>query len=160
MTQEERPHLSDHFHFGVHPEHGFVAAATANVPAHLAHWYLERVQFEPVPDTPGLYRLANPEQDGLRRARQAVQDLRVTLHRHGYTVGADYALEPALASPPAPPEARNQLVERRSRIAQAAATRSPQRASAPAATPARPLPQAGAVPAAGRTQSAGSGQGR
>ncbi|WP_341849490.1 hypothetical protein [Streptomyces yokosukanensis] len=82
-----------------------------------------------------------------------MQDLRVVLRRHGYTVGADYALAPALTSPPAPPKVR-------SRIAQAAATRSPQRTSAPAAIPGRPLPQAVAVPAAGYTQSAGSGRTR
>ncbi|MGW2721076.1 hypothetical protein [Streptomyces sp. NPDC001492] len=131
-----------------------MAAAHPNIPAHLAHWYLEREQFEPVPHAPGLYRLTNPEQDGLRRARQAVHDLRVALHHHGYTVGADYALDPALTSPPAPPEVRNRIVERRHRIAQAAATRSPQRATAPAAAPGPSLPSA--VPAAGRPQSAGS----
>ncbi|WP_330347801.1 hypothetical protein [Streptomyces sp. NBC_00582] len=46
-----------------------MATATANIPTHLAHWFLVREQFEPVPDTPGLYRLAHPEQDGLRRTR-------------------------------------------------------------------------------------------
>ncbi|GAX49524.1 hypothetical protein SO3561_01013 [Streptomyces olivochromogenes] len=43
-----------HFAFGDHEEHGFVVSFTADLPAHLAHWYLEREQFEPVPGEPGL----------------------------------------------------------------------------------------------------------
>ncbi|AJT62520.1 hypothetical protein T261_0831 [Streptomyces lydicus] len=142
------PHLSDHFRFGAHPEHGFVATATANIPAHLAHWYLEREQFEPVPDTPGLYRLIDPHHDGIRRTRQAVHDLR----RHGYEVHADYALDPALTASPPQPALHNGLMEHRTRIAQAAATRSPQRPSAPATTHGQRMPQPAAVPVASRTK--------
>jgi hypothetical protein len=127
-----------HFAFGTHEQHGFVAAFTSSMPAHLAHWFLVREQFEPVPDQPGLFRLTEPEHDGPRRTRQAVQDLR----RHGYTVHADVALDPAAsASPPRPVQA-NGLAERRSRIAQAAAGRSSQRGPAPTTTP----PAARAIP--------------
>ncbi|MFC9228405.1 hypothetical protein ACFTZI_05450 [Streptomyces decoyicus] len=127
--------LSDHFRFGAHPDHGFVAAATANIPAHLADWFLVREQFEPVPGTPGLYRLTRPEQDGIRRTRQAVHDLR----RHGYEVQADYALAPGRSAGPPQPVARNGLMERRNRVAQAAATRSPhQRTVGPAERPSFP----------------------
>ncbi|MER5215373.1 hypothetical protein ABT063_33710 [Streptomyces sp. NPDC002838] len=128
-----------------------MATATANIPAHLAHWFLVREQFEPVPDTPGLYRLTRPEQDGFRRTCQAVHDLR----RHGYEVQADDALDPALTAPPPRPAARNGLTDRRTRIAQAAA-RSPQRPSVVAATPGRPMPQ----PAAGHTPAADKGRAR
>ncbi|NGO48195.1 hypothetical protein [Streptomyces ureilyticus] len=129
-----------------------MATATANIPAHLAHWFLIREQFEPVPDTPGLYRLTHPEQDGIRRTRQAVHDLR----RHGYEVQADYALDPTRTPGPPKPAARNGLRDRRTRIAQAAATRSPQRPSVVAATPGRPMPQ----PAADHAPAAGNGRGR
>ncbi|MFD9841036.1 hypothetical protein [[Kitasatospora] papulosa] len=149
--------LSDHFRFGAHPDHGFVAAATANIPAHLADWFLVREQFEPVPDTPGLYRLTHPEQDGIRRTRQAVHDLR----RHGYEVQADYSLHPGRSASPPQPAVRNGLVERRNRIAQAAATRSPQRLTAPTTTiPGAAPPQPASVPVNGHAQTAGKGRGR
>lgn len=83
---------------------------------HLADWFLTRVQFEAVPGDPGLYRLTDPEKDGRRRTRQAVHDLR----RHGYTVHADIALDPAQSAGPPAPALPNGLYERRSRIAQAA----------------------------------------
>ncbi|MFG3136492.1 hypothetical protein ACGFZA_09760 [Streptomyces sp. NPDC048211] len=147
--------LSDHFRFGAHPDHGFVAAATANIPAHLADWFLVREQFEPVPDTPGLYRLAHPEQDGIRRTRQAVHDLR----RHGYEVQADYSLDPGRSTSPPQPAVRNGLMERRNRIAHAAATRSPQRLTAPTTMPGA-APQPASVPINGHAQTAGKGRGR
>ncbi|MFE0188005.1 hypothetical protein [Streptomyces sp. NPDC058989] len=127
-----------HFAIGTHPQHGFVAAFNSSLPAHLAHWYLEREQFEPVPDQPGLFRLAEPERDGPRRAQQAVQDLR----RHGYTVHADVALDPAASASAPRPVRPNGLSEQRSRLAQAAAGRSPQRGPAPTTSPpaARPIP--------------------
>ncbi|WP_236244435.1 hypothetical protein [Streptomyces sp. CC210A] len=127
-----------HFAFGTHEQHGFVAAFNSSLPAHLAHWYLVREQFEPVPEQPGLFRLTEPERDGQRRTRQAVHDLR----RHGYTVHADVALDPALSASPPRPARSNGLAERRSRVAQAAAGRSPQRAQPPTTTPpsARPIP--------------------
>jgi hypothetical protein len=124
-----------HFAFGTHPQHGFVASATSNMPSHLAHWFLVREQFEPVPDQPDLFRLTEPERDGPRRTRQAVHDLR----RLGYTV--DVALDPAASAGPPRPVRPNGLSERLSRIAQAA-SRSPQRRSAPitSAPTARPIP--------------------
>lgn len=149
--------LSDHFRFGAHPDHGFVAAATANIPAHLADWFLVREQFEPVPGTPGLYRLTHPEQDGIRRTRQAVHDLR----RHGYEVQADYSLDPGRSASPPQPAVLNGLMERRNRIAQAAATRSPQRLTAPPTTiPEAAPPHPTSVPVNGRAQTAGKGRGR
>jgi hypothetical protein len=127
-----------HFAFGTHRQHGFVAAFTSSMPAHLAHWFLEREQFEPVPDQPGLFRLTEPERDGPRRTRQAVHDLR----RRGYTVQADVALDPLVSADRPRPARPNGLAERRSRIAQAAAGRSSQRTSAPttALPSARPIP--------------------
>ncbi|MFE1071171.1 hypothetical protein ACFW5W_08085 [Streptomyces sp. NPDC058783] len=126
-----------HFAFGDHATHGFVASFTS-VPAHLAHWYLVREQFEPVPDEPGLYRLSEPERDGPRRARQAVHDLR----RQGYTVQADIRLDPSLSAGPPRPVRPNGLQERRSRLAQAAAGRTTQRSTPPTTSPpsARPIP--------------------
>ncbi|MFD5111692.1 hypothetical protein ACFWNG_05145 [Streptomyces sp. NPDC058391] len=126
-----------HFAFGAHPHHGFVASATSNMPSHLAHWFLVREQFEPVPDQPGLFRLTEPERDGPRRTRQAVHDLR----HHGYAVHADIALDPAASASPPRPVPPNGLSERRSRIAQAAG-RSSQRRSAPTTSvpSARPIP--------------------
>ncbi|CAL9583813.1 hypothetical protein SUDANB106_05100 [Streptomyces sp. enrichment culture] len=127
-----------HFVFGTHDDHGFVAAFTSSLPAHLATWFLTREQFEPVPGKPGLFRLTEPERDGPRRTRQAVHDLR----RHGYTVYADHALDPAASASPPRPARPNGLTERRSRLAQAAAGRSPQRSPAPTTAPpaARPIP--------------------
>ncbi|MEW1723835.1 hypothetical protein [Streptomyces sp. NPDC093109] len=131
-----------HFAFGDHDTHGFVASFTSSMPTHLAHWYLEREQFEPVPGEPGLYRLSEPERDGPRRTRQAVRDLR----RQGYTVQADIRLDPAVSAGPPRPVRPNGLLERRSRLAQAAAGRTtqhratPPTASAPAARPIPPKP--------------------
>ncbi|MEU2222683.1 hypothetical protein [Streptomyces sp. NPDC018347] len=117
-----------HFAFGDHEEHGFVASFTASMPAHLAHWFLEREQFEPVPATPGLYRLSEPERDGVRRTRQAVHDLR--------------RLDPAVPAGPAHPARPHGLQERRSRLAQAAAGRTTQRSAPPTTAPpaVRPIP--------------------
>ncbi|GGW04408.1 MULTISPECIES: hypothetical protein [Streptomyces] len=128
-----------HFTFGDHEEHGLVASYTATMPARLAHWYLEREQFEPVPGEPGLYRLSEPERDGVRRTRQAVHDLRSV----GFTVQADIRLDPELSAGPARPVRPNGLTERRSRLAQAAAGGTTQRRAIPPATSApgaRPVP--------------------
>ncbi|WP_349239703.1 hypothetical protein [Streptomyces sp. CC208A] len=86
----------------------------------------------------GLYRLTSPEYDGVRRTRQAVHDLR----RRGFDVHADYTLDPAQSAGPPRVQPRAGLMERRSRIAQAAGIRSTQyRPAAPAqATPASPRP--------------------
>ncbi|OII62189.1 hypothetical protein BJP40_03825 [Streptomyces sp. CC53] len=114
--------MKQHFNFGQHPEYGFVAAPTSNTTPHLAHWYLTAEQFEPVPGMEGLYRLTSPEYDGVRRTRQAVHDLR----RLGFEVHADYTLDPAQSAGPPQVQPRAGLMERRSRIAQAAGIRSSQ----------------------------------
>ncbi|MGA5556160.1 hypothetical protein [Streptomyces lavendulocolor] len=127
-----------HFVFGTHKEHGFVASFTPSMPSHLAQWFLLREEFEPVAGQPGLFRLSEPERDGPRRTRQAVHDLR----RHGYAVHADVVLDPATSASPPPPVRPNGLLERRSRLAQAAAGRTTQRGTAPTTSPssARPIP--------------------
>ncbi|MCZ4101810.1 hypothetical protein [Streptomyces sp. H39-C1] len=127
-----------HFVFGTHDEHGFVASFTPSVTPHLAEWFLVREQFEPVPHQPRLFRLSEPERDGPRRTRQAVQDLR----RLGYAVHADLSLDPATSVSSPRPALPDGLLERRSRLAQAAASRSPQRSPAPTTAPpsARPIP--------------------
>ncbi|GGL34443.1 hypothetical protein GCM10010095_19660 [Streptomyces anthocyanicus] len=127
-----------HFAFGDHEEHGFVASFASSIPQHLAHWFLEREQFEPVRGEPGLYRLSDPERDGVRRTCQAVHDLR----RRGYTVQADIRLNSADTASPPRPVRPNGLQERRSRLAQAAAGRTTQRSTPPTAYPpsARPIP--------------------
>ncbi|MFC8223197.1 hypothetical protein ACFUTY_34125 [Streptomyces sp. NPDC057362] len=127
-----------HFSFGDHKEHGFVASFTSSIPQHLAHWFLEREQFEPVPGEPGLYRLSEPGRDGVRRTRQAVHDLR----RRGFTVQADIRLNPALSAGPPRPVRPQGLQERRRRLALAAAGRTTQRSAPPTTAPvsARSLP--------------------
>ncbi|MDT0438715.1 MULTISPECIES: hypothetical protein [Streptomyces] len=127
-----------HFSFGDHEEHGFVASFTSLIPQHLAHWFLEREQFEPVPDEPGLYRLSEPERDGPRRTGQADHDLRC----RGYIVQADIRLDPALSTGPRRPVRSNELQERCSQPAQAAAGRTTQRFTPPTTSPpsARPIP--------------------
>ncbi|MFF5438856.1 hypothetical protein [Streptomyces achromogenes] len=127
-----------HFAFGTHPEHGFVAAPAATMPAHVGAWFLTREQFEPVPGHPALFRLTEPGRDGARRARQAVNDLRAL----GYTVDADLRLDPGSPSRSARPARSHALSERRARLAQAAAVRSPQhRATPPTTAPAtQPIP--------------------
>ncbi|MFK0121184.1 hypothetical protein [Streptomyces sp. NPDC090994] len=122
---------SFHFAVGTHSQHGFVAAAfSPAVSPDLARWLLTHEQFEPVPAAPGLYRLIEPERDGLRRARQAVQDLRHT----GYAVHTDFVT--------APVDPRIAYMDRRSRLAQAATRRSSQHRTAPttAVPSGRPLP--------------------
>ncbi|MEV6807770.1 hypothetical protein [Streptomyces sp. NPDC051132] len=122
-----------HFAFGTHPEHGFVAAFTATMPTHLAHWFLTREQFEPVPGHPALFRLTEPDRDGPRRTRHAVNDLRAL----GYTVVADLRLDPGPPSRSTRPVRPHARPERRARLAQAAAVRSPQnRATPPTTAPA------------------------
>ncbi|WP_420036033.1 hypothetical protein ACN2WE_30865 [Streptomyces sp. cg28] len=133
-----------------------MAAPTANIPNHLAYWFLVREQFEPVPGTAGLYRLTHPEQDGIRRTRQAVADLR----RHGYEVQTDYSLDPVPSASPPRAAVQDGLTERRNRIAQAAATRSPQHRSAPTTTPPKALPQPAAITVGSHSQTAGRGRGR
>ncbi|MFE2263570.1 hypothetical protein ACWC3Y_11895 [Streptomyces sp. NPDC001296] len=127
-----------HFAFGTHPQHGFVASFTATMPAHLAQWFLTREQFEPVPYRPGLYRLTEPDRDGPRRTRQAVRDLRA----QGYSVSADMGLDPDAPAAAPRPVRRHAVSDRRARIAQAAAMRSPQRRAAPTTT----APVARAIP--------------
>ncbi|MFF0448027.1 hypothetical protein ACFYT4_16730 [Streptomyces sp. NPDC004609] len=121
-------------------------SSRADLPAHIADWYLVRLQFEAVPDRPGLYRLSDPGRDGLRRARQAVHDLRA----QGFTVQADYTLDPA---PEPEPGLSDRLVgARQTRLARAAAARSPQLRSTPAPAPIQTAVPA--APASGRTSAA------
>ncbi|MFE9407426.1 hypothetical protein ACFYN0_01280 [Streptomyces sp. NPDC006704] len=148
-----------HFAFGDHEEHGFVASFTSAMPAHLAQWYLDREQFEPVPGQPGLYRLSEPERDGPRRTRQAVHDLR----RQGYTVQADLRLDPAVSASPPRPVQPNGLLERHSRLAQAAAGRTTQRPATPPTTSpptARPIPPKPTHAPADHLASSGTGRSR
>ncbi|MGW3835127.1 hypothetical protein [Streptomyces microflavus] len=123
-----------HFVFGTHQQHGYAAAFAPDFPAHLAHWLLTRLQFEPVPQEPGLYRLSDPQKDGARRTRQAALDLRA----QSYAVHVDADVVHAGSAPSHP----NGLAERRARVAHAAATRPPQRGVAPAisAPSIRPVP--------------------
>ncbi|MCM2579691.1 hypothetical protein [Streptomyces meridianus] len=116
-----------HFAFGPHLQHGFVAAFNPSLPAHVAHWFLVREQFQSLPDQPDLFRLIEPERDGPRRTRQAIQDLR----SHGFTVHVDTVLDPTASAGPPCPTRPNGLAERRSRIARAATDRSLQRGVAP-----------------------------
>ncbi|RSO21546.1 hypothetical protein DMH15_35210 [Streptomyces sp. WAC 06725] len=111
-----------HVHFTIDPQYGFVAAPTDRFPAHLAHWYLVREQFVPVLEAPGLYQLTHQHQDGLRRTRQAVHDL-----RRRWTVHADDVLNAA------PHPAPSALTAHRSQAARAAATSSPQYVQSPGA---------------------------
>ncbi|WP_343240847.1 MULTISPECIES: hypothetical protein [unclassified Streptomyces] len=123
---------------------------------HLAEWFLACEQFEPAPHQPRLFRLSEPERDGPRRTRQAVKDLR----SHGYAVHADLSLDPATPVSPLRPALPDGVLERRCRLAQAAAGRSPQRSPAPSTSPpsAWPIPPKPtyaptihwAVPGAGR----------
>lgn len=136
--------MPPHFHFGLHSEHGVVARPTTAITLHLAHWYLTREQFEPVPGRTGLYRLTSPDQDARRRGRQAVHDLR----RRGFTVQADISLDPAQSAPPPAPARRDGLAERRARIAQAAAGRSTQRHAGTAPSITAQSPVAGPPPVA------------
>ncbi|MFE2426864.1 hypothetical protein ACFXJ5_08935 [Streptomyces sp. NPDC059373] len=87
-----------HIVIGRHPELGIVAANRHNTPV-IDH-VLRRVGFHPIPGRRQLYALAEPERDGIRRARQAVQSLRIVR----YQVAADAVFEPdtTLASDPAP----------------------------------------------------------
>ncbi|MEU7117947.1 hypothetical protein [Streptomyces zaomyceticus] len=148
-----------HFIFGTHDDHGFVASFTSSVPPHLAHWFFVREQFEPVPGEPRLFRLTDTKHDGSRRTRQAVHDLR----RMGYAVHADFLLDPAASADPQHPAHSHGLMERRSRVAQAAAIRSPQRPPSP--TTARPdarliPPKPDYAPTAHLTASGGAGRSR
>ncbi|MEV2258477.1 hypothetical protein AB0J13_07425 [Streptomyces anulatus] len=129
-----------HFVFGTHHQHGYAAAFAPDFPSHLAHWLLTRLQFEPVPQEPGLYRLTDPQRDGARRTRQAAQDLRA----QSYAVHVDADVAHA-ESGPSRPARKNGIAERRARIAHAAATRPPRRGvtptvSAPAARTVPPEP--------------------
>ncbi|MEU1906585.1 hypothetical protein [Streptomyces hygroscopicus] len=76
-----------------HPELGIVAANRHNT-AVIDH-VLHRVGFQPLPDRPQLYALLEPERDGLRRVRQAVQSLRIARYR----VATDAGFEPGTTPP-------------------------------------------------------------
>ncbi|MFD1660211.1 hypothetical protein ACFSL4_18905 [Streptomyces caeni] len=82
-----------HIVIGRHPDLGIVAANRHNTPV-IDH-VLRRVGFEPVPGRRQLYALAEPDRDGIRRARQAVQSLRIVR----YQVAVDADLEPDSLAP-------------------------------------------------------------
>lgn len=107
---------------------------------------------------PGLYRLSEPERDGLRRTRQAVNDLR----RQGYTVQADIRLDPALTDGPPFPFRPSDTPDRRTTLAQAAALRTTQRPAhlTAAHPPARPMSSVPARAPAVRPAAPGSGRSR
>lgn len=139
-------------YIGWHEEHGFVAASGRPLTDHLKNWVLDRVQFEPVPGTT-LHRLTEPGQDGRRRARQAVAAIRAL----GLRVQADFTLDPELTPDPPHQQRTATLHERRSRIAQAANSRSPQRGTPNTTLPYAP---AAATPAVPRPAPATSATGR
>jgi hypothetical protein len=93
-----------HIVIGRHPDLGIVAANRHNTPV-IDH-VLRRVGFHPIPGRRQLYALAEPDRDGIRRARQAVQSLRIVR----YQVAADAAFEPdtTIAADPAPPRPLSQ----------------------------------------------------
>ncbi|MFF8990874.1 hypothetical protein ACF09H_13185 [Streptomyces sp. NPDC014983] len=84
-----------HIVIGHHPDLGIVASNRHNT-AVIDH-VLRRVGFEPVPGRRQLYALAEPERDGIRRTRQAVQSLRIVR----YQVAVDAHFEPD-PQPPRP----------------------------------------------------------
>ncbi|MFJ9551236.1 hypothetical protein [Streptomyces erythrochromogenes] len=156
MHGKDRPLPADppHLYIGWHEEHGFVAASGRPLTDHLKNWVLDRVQFEPIPGTT-LHRLTEPGQDGPRRARQAVAAIRTL----GLRVQADFTLDPEL-TPDAPHQQRTtNLQEHRSRIAQAANSRSPQRATPHTTLPHSPAATTPAVPRPAAATSA-TGRGR
>lgn len=138
--------MQPHFHFGLHAEHGVVARPTTAITPHLAAWYLEREQFEPVPGRADLFRLTQPDHDLRRRARQTVHDLR----GHGFTVHADLSLDPAETAPANAPVRANSASERLARIARAAAGRPPQQRVNTPQVASVPVPTLGAHSSAAR----------
>ncbi|GHD79439.1 hypothetical protein ACFQL8_19395 [Streptomyces goshikiensis] len=90
-----------------------------------------------------MYLLTTPAHDGPRRSRQAVESLR----RSGYQVHADYSLDPANTTPARTTPVRDPREWYRTGASQAAATTSPQYATArawgygpPQTSPATPAP--------------------
>lgn len=96
---ESDPHIV----IGRHSDLGIVAANRHNTPV-IDH-VLRRVGFQPVPGRRQLYALAEPERDGIRRTRQAVQTLRIVRYR----VVTDAVFESDAA--PTQPD-RHRMVER------------------------------------------------
>ncbi|GHF27291.1 hypothetical protein GCM10010218_05290 [Streptomyces mashuensis] len=76
-----------HVIVGRHPELGYVALNPQEL--FVADHVLKLLGFQPVPDSK-LYALANPENDGERRAQQAIASLRAAR----YQVAADISLDP------------------------------------------------------------------
>ncbi|MGW4197085.1 hypothetical protein [Streptomyces sp. NPDC005004] len=138
-----------HFAFGTHRDHGLVAAYTPHIPEHLGHWFLERLQYEPVPGEPGLYRLTQPERDGVRRTHQAAR----ALHTQGYTVHLD--ADVAAAAPAARLARSQSSPDHTSHRPRATAAPSSWAEQAPTAAPRgarRPVPPPAPAPGAGRTR--------
>ncbi|MFI5804378.1 hypothetical protein [Streptomyces sp. NPDC051561] len=86
--------------------------------------------FEPVPGT-DLHRLSEPSQDGMRRARQAVSDIR----NLGIRVQADFVLDPLLTPDLSGPALGSAPNERLVRIARAATAHTARRTAPPIVTP-------------------------
>ncbi|MCY0954954.1 hypothetical protein [Streptomyces sp. H27-S2] len=111
---------------GTHPQYGYVASAQG-IPHHISQWYLTRLGFQPLHGLHGVYLLPAPTHEGPRRTRQAVESLR----RSGYKVHADYSLDPAnTPSARAAAPVQDPRTWYRTGISQAAATASPQYATA------------------------------
>ncbi|WP_405361934.1 hypothetical protein OG535_29175 [Kitasatospora sp. NBC_00085] len=84
----EAPHELPHVTIGHHPDHGVVAALPTQSAA--AQWFLERLEFQRVPDHPTLYALTDQHREPAARAAFAVK----LLTGAGYRVDTDMALAP------------------------------------------------------------------
>ncbi|MFF1796058.1 hypothetical protein ACFVXQ_17865 [Kitasatospora sp. NPDC058263] len=107
----EVPHALPHVAIGHHPDHGVVAALPTQSAA--AQWFLERLDFQRVPDHPTLYALTDQHREPAARAAFAVN----LLAGAGYWVDTDLGLapqaarEPALTRSEAPTPPRRQEVD-------------------------------------------------
>lgn len=77
---------------GHHPLHGIVAANPKQLPA--TDWVLRRLDFQPVPNQPTLFALADQQRDGHGRTLRAIATLRAA----GYLIDVDAGFDPVLAS--------------------------------------------------------------
>ncbi|WP_327073955.1 hypothetical protein OG196_24285 [Kitasatospora purpeofusca] len=88
----ESPDLRPHVALGRHPDHGIVAALPTQSAA--AQWFLERLEFQPVPGHPSLYALTDQHREPTERATWAA----TLLNGAGYRVDTDLALAPTNAT--------------------------------------------------------------
>ncbi|WP_441245290.1 hypothetical protein [Kitasatospora sp. McL0602] len=91
----EAPDSLPHVTLGHHPDHGIVAALPTQSAA--AQWFLERLEFQPVPGHRSLYALTDQHREPTERAAWAAK----LLNGAGYRVDTDLALTPKAASQPA-----------------------------------------------------------